>query len=138
MLSTLSEKVLKRGRKQREEGRGYSKTGAQQSGAKVQMGHSPLSPSSTARCTGRSLALTGRPPLSQRLSGKGLPARMMQGRDTGCLSSTRTVEALLAIWGAAVGRGHSVGGSRFLWVGTEALPSPPQGPAQEAGLQVPL
>lgn len=37
---------------------------------------------------------------------------MTQGRDTGCLSSTRTVEALLAICGGAVGRGDCVGCAR--------------------------
>lgn len=49
------------------------------------------------------------PALSQRLSGRGLPDRTIQGRDTGCLSSTRTVEALLAICGGAAGRGDGVG-----------------------------
>lgn len=80
-------------------------------------------------------ALTGWPALSQRLSGKGLPARMMQGSDTGCLSSTRTVGAPLAICGGAVGkervlvtldpRGH-------LW-GQRLHPPRPREPAQEAG-----
>lgn len=46
---------------------------------------------------GPGATLTGWPALSQRLSGKGLPARTMQGSDTGCRSSTRTVGALLAI-----------------------------------------
>lgn len=41
---------------------------------------------------------------------------MMQGRDAGCLSSTRMVEALLATCGGAVGRGDGVGHARFLWV----------------------
>ena len=49
------------------------------------------------------------PALSQRLSGRGVPDRMIQGRDTGCLSSTRTVEALLAICGGTAGRGDGVG-----------------------------
>lgn len=58
--------------------------------------------------TQRGSALTGRPALSQCLSGRGLPARMTHGRDTGCPCRTRTVEALLAILGGAVGKGDGV------------------------------
>lgn len=59
--------------------------------------------SSAHSCQGN-LELTGLPALSQRLSGRGLPARMTQVRDTGCPSRTRTTEALLAICGGAVGK----------------------------------
>lgn len=73
-------------------------------------------------------ALTGRPALSQRLSGRGLPAKMTQGRDTGCPSSTRTVEALLAICGGAVGRGASVGHTRSPWWSSGGQRPPPTPP----------
>lgn len=104
MLSAhLSEKFLERGRKEREEGRAHPKTSEQPSGGRGGRTTAPPPPGIP-----REPALTGRPALSQRLSGKGLPARMMQGRDTGCLSSTRTVEALLAICGGAVGTGDGM------------------------------
>lgn len=67
---------------------------------------------STAHSPQGSPALTGRPALSQRLSGRGLPARMTQVRDTGCPSRTRMMEALLAICGGAVGRGNF---SHIVW-----------------------
>lgn len=129
MLQQVTKKVLERGSKEREERRGHSKIGEQQrrdQGVNVTVPSVPRSRCPHAR---RSPALTGRPALSQRLSGRGLPARTTQGRDTGCLSSTRTVEALLAICGGAVGRGDSAEHTRFLWVviwGTEA-PAFPQG-----------
>lgn len=100
-ISALSEKVLERGKEDREKGRGHFKTGEPQSGGQDVNVRAPLR-------TPRGPGLTGRPALSQRLSGRGFPARMMQGKDTGCLSSTRTVEALLAICGGAAGRGASV------------------------------
>lgn len=61
---------------------------------------------STAHSPQGSPTLTGRPALSQRLSGRGLPARMTHVRDTGCPSRTRMMEALLAICGGAVRQGE--------------------------------
>lgn len=92
----------------------------------------PSAPRHHCGCLHPESSLTGSPALSQRRSGRGLPARMMQGRDTGCLSSTRTVEALLAICGGAVGRGDGMRHIRFPRVavaGTETPlpPAPPQG-----------
>lgn len=76
--------------------------------------------------------------MSQRRSGWGLPARTIQGRDTGCLSSTRTVGALLAICGGTAGRGDGVGtlASR----GNQGPHSPlllPRAPREASGLGTP-
>lgn len=90
----------------------------------------PLCPHSRRPPHGQEPTLTGLPALSQRLSGKGLPARATQGRDTGCLSRTRTVEALLAICGGAAGKGPAAGRRRFpgaAYGGRGSSLSPPQG-----------
>lgn len=133
----LSEKFLERGRKEREEGRAHSKTSEQPSGGQGGNMTDPPAPDTIATAPKES-ALTGRPALSQRLSGKGLPARMVQGRDTGCLSSTRTVEALLAICGGTVGTGDGMGHTNSCgWssVGQKPLCPPrlPREPVEASG-----
>ena len=130
----LSEKLLEGGRKEREEERARSETSEEQSGGRAGYPAAPPSPGTVATAPTEP-ALTGRPALSQRLSGKGLPARTTQGKDTGCLSSTRTVEALLAICGGAVGTGDGSGhpDARGRSPGAQRRHGPPLLPREPVG-----